>query len=436
MQARRFRFGKRARVSLALVAASLVLGGVALWLMQSEGADTPGSPRTADEAREVLSRLPGFGSLGEGKIRARSLIAGIDVEKTIVCPGEDVRIAVRVDPSKHLVGFQSEASVQGLPAGEAIVRFPTPGKRSFFVAVTDGDRGLDFQTGTVTVLPNKDPKCVNRPQLVLYARAIAEETYRFEIIASPNVNADHFRWDFGDGIIQETDTGVVEHSFLGRVQNRPKSVYHVRATALVGNQGAAEARHTVIFANTYFATAQAGSPQLPTEYTRYLPKGAGGAYETQIRFANPDSLPIRLEQARLTLHPCDGSGMRELEVPAASVLAQKELQPGMQNVRLRLSVPGSELCAVQVHLEGDTIPPRAGSRLPNGEGTVARTTSVLSFTMRPSDKKQVAALNRAIEREKRLLIQGDVEPVPEGVEDKGRPKAVDEEGPEPETVTP
>ena len=435
MTARRFRFGKRVKASVALGVAALCLAGAVLWLMRAESSFSPGSPRTADEARGILSRLPGFGSFAEGTIQQRDLIASIEVEKAEMCPGDDVRIAVRIDPARERVGFRSEASVQGLPSGAAVLRFGSPGKRNFFVAVTDGDQGLDFRTGSVMVLPPKHPKCVNKPRLVLYARAIQEETYRFEIIDAPNVTADAYRWEFGDGIVTETKVRFVEHSFLGRVQDRPRSVFHVRVTALSGSRDVAQARHSVIFANTYFATVEAGSPQVPAEYSQRLQRSAG-AYETQVDFANPDQNPIRMQNARLTLHPCDGSGMREVEVPAASVLSKTELKPGAQSVGLRVSVPGTELCGLQVHLEGDTVPPREGSRLPGGQGTIAKTTTVLSFTMQPQDKKQAEALQRAIEREKRLLLQGDEEPVPEGAEGKAKPKGADEDGPEPEAVTP
>ncbi len=433
MKPKPLRLGGRARAILVLGVAALLLGGVAIWLMQPERSETAGTPRTAEEARGFLSRLPGFGGIAEGDFRVRELIGAVDVEKAKICPGEDVRITVRTDPAKVAEGMRLEASVNGLPAGEAVLRFGSPGVRQFYVAATDGEDGLDFRTGTVQVLSLKDPACVTRPRLTLFAYPVLEETYRFEILEVQNVAAERFRWEFGDGTVQETTGRTIEHSFLGRTQTTPKSVFHVRVTAPGSGGATAEARHTVIFQNTFFATKHAGSPQIPSEYSAYMPPSAGG-HQAEVRFANPDPVPIRLEQVRLTLHPCDGSGSREVEMPASKVFGGDVLRPGVNTLRLRIQVPGPELCAAQVHIEGDTVPPRAGSPLPGGQGTIARTTAMMSFTMRAPDKKQVAARQAALDRDRRLLIAGDEVPLPEGAQDKGR-KTAPEDGPQPEEVT-
>lgn len=398
------------RGQLAAAGFVVILGLIiSVFLVARDEGPAPDSKDAEKDPRSKLAELPGFHEVMEGDWEERALIQRVDLEKPEICPGDDVKISVRMDDTKKISGFDTEASVQGMPSGEAVLRFAHPGERSFYVAVTDGRRGMDFRTGLVKVLPADSPACAKRPRLVLYSRALAHETYHFAVVDSPFVTADTYRWDFGDGLTQETKitAPTVEHSFGARSQDRHTSVYHVAVTALSSGREVAKARTTVVLPNTYFRTLEIGSPQLPVDYSPLLKKVQDQplTYEAQIRFGNPDHNAVTFDKANLSIFPCKEKTTREESPDVASLLDKTTVPSGGTSAKIRFVV-SEEPCRIDVSLSGDTNPPRSGSTARRGSGTIGRTTVQLSLSTRPPSDQGKQKLQELIQLEKARLILG------------------------------
>ncbi len=398
------------RGQLAAAGFVVILGLLlTVFLVMKEEGPAPEDKNNAKDPRGQLAELPGFHEVLEGDIEERQLIQRVDLEKPEICPGDDVKISVRMDETKKINGFDSESSVMGIPSGEAVLRFAHAGERSFYVAVTDGRRGMDFRTGLVKVLPADSPACAKRPRLVLYSRAIDREIFHFAVVDSPFVTADAYRWEFGDGTTQDTKitSPSIEHSFSARGQERHTSVYHVAVTALASGREIAKARTTIVLPNTYFRTLEIGSPQLSAEYSPLLKKTQDQplTYEAQIRFGNPDHVPVTLDKANLSIFPCKTNTMREETPDVAALLDRTSIPPGGTSVKLRLMM-SEEPCRIDITLSGDTDPPRVGGNARRGSGTIGRTTAQLTLTTRPSTDQGKQKLQELIQLEKARLILG------------------------------
>ncbi len=322
--------------------------------LESPSAPTPAGT-VAAEVREESGFNPPQRVIDQGP-----LIGNVTLEKTTVCPGEDMKISMSPLVSEPGTIF----NVEGAFGGELILKATLAHEEDFWVVAANGDK-RDFRKVTVKVLSPTDRLCLQGPAVSVTAkpRAGAPEVYTFQAAVVRGLKEPlRVTWSFGDGSGQQAGA-LVQHSYTARPQTSMASSFIVTADVTDARGRLARGRASVSLHNTYYqARVLTGDRPLPVDYDRF-PKQGDRAHFTA-NLMNIESQPVMLDQAVVRLRPCEASGSAtERLVAAADLLSEAELPPGKSSrvtITLDSRWVGPEVCQVDLTLLGDTDPPTTG----------------------------------------------------------------------------
>jgi hypothetical protein len=320
-----------------------------------------------------------------GRVDKRPLIAKVELDKTVACPGEDVqasftKLADVANPVQYTVPSQN----YGNPV---IVRYDEPGEQTVHVVANDGVGGLDVKSATLRILEPTAIECASRPMVWVSADLSSADADTAAIDVRSNLgDGVRYSFEFGDGQTLDTSAAHITHSYAMRLQRDPTSTYviHVRATDVRGH--VAEGRGSIAFRNTHWLSSVVGSPMMPASFDRFTAH-VGTHYATQVTFRNIEERPVQFTKASIMLDTCRDEELVTTEVPIETIVGGSlRLEPG-QELSTELSLPEERVagaCRAVVLLEGDTIPPRAGTPIgPNMPRNFDTTRAQLALEIAP-----------------------------------------------------
>jgi hypothetical protein len=331
------------------------------------------APAPEESSESQPAETPAPSPLKGARVVRGSLIGGVDVEKSTVCPGEDFRVSVRpgTDDSRVVYNIDGEFGTDFILHGSA-----TEEAQSHWVVATDRHKQRDYRKVDVRVLPEDDQRC----RSMVMARITqaddlsAPDGKRFEIEPVRGLGAVRStQWTFGDGEAQTTAGPRVVHGYGRRAQDVETSGFMVTALVIDAEGRRVYARTSVSFRNTYYqARKYTGDRPEPVEYNQFL--FGGGTGTVPVRVTNIDSGAVEFKKAVVTTHDCgQGNAPHREEISASELVRGGPVGPGdTDELSLELSsrwMKGS--CRLDVELVGDTIPPSTGTRT-DGQGPALR----------------------------------------------------------------
>jgi hypothetical protein len=339
-------------------------------------------------ARDLLGRVtaPPASLPAEPALPYR--IADVIVSKPVICRGEATGIRVVVEDQRGLaaqllptIGGQRGWEVDFTPARRE------PGLYEVPIMVLDPATRSSLRSAAYVALED----CVAPWHFVVLGEAdgSADDRWRFEArlaagdewerfltaerppgergVAPPRARADHYRWDFGDGVAARTVEPRAQHQFPGeerRPHARRETVYVTRVEACdATDRPLVSARTLVVLTNSYAVVKHdSGILQLKTVSRPYARLDRAGVLSAEVALLNTDDTEtVELGEAAEYALFCTGSGD---EAPHRTTLAPARLfgvsrvRPG-EVVRGRWEWPagrGPVPCRVDLLLDGQSTP--------------------------------------------------------------------------------
>ncbi|MGH9889454.1 MAG: hypothetical protein ACREBE_28225, partial [bacterium] len=260
-------------------------------------------------------------------------------------------------------------SIPGYAAGDlAILSYDTPGEQVVHVVASDGVGGLDYKSVTVQITDPASPECA--AMSVLAVTAIVsndnDDTAAIQVVPPVQLRGKvRYTYDYGDGTTEESVQPHRVHGYRLRAQDDPSSTFLVNVHALDERGMSIDGRASVNFRNVHWLSTTVGSPMMPVDHGRFAEQ-RGGAWVTDLGIRNIDELPVELVKATAHIDGCNGQPPSEKVYSANQLLGGLHRIEGGQVALTTLSLPEADMtfaCRVLVVLEGDTVPPRAGTSI-------------------------------------------------------------------------
>jgi hypothetical protein len=304
--------------------------------------------------RQVVRSAEALAEFNVDTITRAPLIGQVTVEKSEVCPGEDLKISIEPAADAPETTF----NIDGKFGQELIVSASMPDEESYWIVASRGSQ-RDFREVVVTVLSEQHPRCASEPgaSIELSSDAWARDTYHLEAVPLRGlVDIVQVRWSFGDGESQSGGARV-SHSYAERPQTGETSAFLVTAEVVDAEGRTAKARATVSMLNLHYQVRQLGGARvIPVQHERVVEGPANEAKRVAIRLNNIEEKPVRFERGQARLWSCSGQ-LREHSFAAGDLL-DSTLFPAGQVSEAQVALPaawtGVDVCRIELGLTGDT----------------------------------------------------------------------------------
>jgi hypothetical protein len=281
-----------------------------------------------------------------------NIIQSITLDKTQVCPGENVLVTVKVAHPESPQGVV-DVTINGRWGNPQYLQFTgAPGPRLIVVSAATPEKFSDTQEVSVEVVD-----CGPAPEfLEVTVRPNPFHAYTVDFeIANAAAFSDQdptYMWDFGDGQTLQTGVPYAPHSYA-EVMARDQLYSNFEATITLQRSGLADltTRKTVTLWNSYAYSKQQGTIQPPVESDERL--GQSGSHLTaEYSITNLEDEAIQFTLRRISYQPCDPDG-DPVSLPVESIWLEV---PGRQEVTQELDIPADQIspdmCGVELLLSG------------------------------------------------------------------------------------
>ncbi|MEQ9365123.1 MAG: hypothetical protein RIF32_12805 [Leptospirales bacterium] len=284
------------------------------------------------------------------------LLEELDVEKQVVCPGEDVQIrAIALDADQEL-----RYVIHGQVGDSRIEEWSEAGEYKIFAVGRLGAGKIDYKTATITVREPDDPACQNRPDLTLTTTPVPGEKdlfdFRVESVRGlvPPIT---YHWNFGDRASESGSSDYQRHSYTSRIQDSYASNYIVQVRAVDSQDQSATARVSVGLVNPHFYASLSGYPEAAVSYDRF-PIRTKDAFVSEAQFTNSEGESVDYREATLRLDDCvNPDKSKSIVLPAHKVMGQTTLaarRNAQRTIRIPANLIGPDVCKVYVEFSGRT----------------------------------------------------------------------------------
>jgi hypothetical protein len=385
---------------------ALATGGLLLWSFRAKTgpgeasrAPVAANPPPAPPAPETQPRAARPSSAGFREtvpfVGADGRLVGrIFLNKTEVCPGEQIEVEVVPEP-----GIEEPTIFVGPDAtNPAVVSYPRAGRRSLSVGMRSAN-ALHAQSVDLVVKENCPPDV---PLELRYSLDTDRDAALFQL-DGPRKSGTEVVWDFGDGTIARTASAAANHSYVLRPQNATFSTFLATATAVAPNGERVTRKIAVRLTNTYYYANRGPTKVLPVEYDRF-PVVRSSELDPKVRIGNVLDTPVRFTEVAIRGSRCkDDHQVDPREKALVGLPRPIEISPGGTfegSIPLTTAYFDDPVCVLYATLHGTT-----------GPGQPAQASLLLDFGA-PKTGKRVTdpALVEKIHKAQKLLGRTQVTP--------------------------
>jgi thiol-disulfide isomerase/thioredoxin len=315
------------------------------------------------DAIDVPRVYPGFAGLAWSRACGNpspggpaDIIQNITLDKTELCPGENVLVTVDAVHPESPQGLV-DISINGRLGSPQYLQFTgTPGPRVIVVTAATPEKHTDMEQVTIEVVECNDG--YEFLEVTLRPNLFQEHTVDFEITNAAEFSSQNpvYVWNFGDSQSLQTTVPYASHSYVDAIV-RDQFYTNLQATITMQRSGLADltAHKTLTLWNTYAFDKQRGLILPPVESDEHLQQ-SGPSWTGNYTITNLEDEPIQFTSRHVTYHACDPDSA-PISLPADPLSLEV---PGQQSVALQLEVPTGhislDICGVEVSLTGQGLP--------------------------------------------------------------------------------
>ncbi|UCD51781.1 MAG: redoxin domain-containing protein, partial [Phycisphaerales bacterium] len=280
------------------------------------------------------------------------IIKGITLDKTQLCPGDNVLVTVEAAHPESPQG-QVDLTINGRWGSPQQLQFTgAPGPRIIVVAAGTPEKHSDIEQVTVEVVDCGDDH--EFLEVTVRPNPFHRHTVDFEIANAAEFSGQNpvYAGDFGDSQTFQTTVPYAAHSYKASLV-RDQFYSSFQATITLQRSGLADltTRKTITLWNTYASNKHKGIIEPPVDSDEHLQQ-SGQSWTGTYTITNLEDEPIQFTSRWVTYQYCDPD-QEPTSLPAETISLEV---PGQQRVAQQVKVPASQIssdiCGVGVSLSG------------------------------------------------------------------------------------
>jgi len=282
------------------------------------------------------------------------IIQSITLDKSQICPGEDLLVTVDVAHPENPQGVV-DVAINGKYGNPQYLQFTgQPGPRLIVVTAATPEKFNDSQSTTVELL-DCGP---GHEYLELYVRPNPFHRFTVDFVVANGADFESqnpiYYWQFGDGTSAQTNLPYISHEFEDSlVYDQIHTVFQASLSMERSGYPTLSASQTVTLWSMYALNRMKGMLHLPVETDGVLEQ-YGLFWAGSYALKNPEGEPVSIDSIQMTYQVCDPDGS-PFAKPAQAVALTV---PAGGELNLNLFLPSSEItgafCGVQITLSGQS----------------------------------------------------------------------------------